>query len=85
MKKKFHKVRRVRKEQGQAIVEYIIIVVIVAIAAFIVLGAFSDRLKNMIAGATTTLGGTPEGNDTRAVDTVQGNFQDGQGLDTSGG
>jgi pilus assembly protein Flp/PilA len=77
--------RKNRKEQGQAIVEYIIIVVIVAIAAFVVIGAFSDRLKDMIAGATTTLGGTPEGHDERSVDQVQEGFQDGEGLDVTGG
>ncbi|MCF6177015.1 MAG: hypothetical protein L3J71_14750 [Victivallaceae bacterium] len=75
--------RKVRKEKGQAIVEYIIIVVIVAIAAFVVLGAFSDRLKDMIAGATTTLGGTPEGIDERSVEQAQG--MDDTGLDISGG
>ncbi len=46
-----------KKQKGQAVVEYIIIIVIVALAAFIVLGAFSDRLRTMIAGATSTLGG----------------------------
>lgn len=75
--------RRKRKEKGQAIVEYIIIVVIVAIAAFVVLGAFSDRLKALIAGATTTLGGEPEGHDQRSVEQVQGMTED--GLDVSGG
>jgi Tfp pilus assembly protein PilE len=43
--------------KGQAVVEYIIIIVIVAIAALVVLGAFSDRLRTMIAGVTTSLGG----------------------------
>ena len=75
--------RKLRKEKGQAIVEYIIIVVIVAVAAFIVLGAFSDRLKGMIAGATTTLGGTPEGHDTRAVEDAQN--MDDTGMDITGG
>ncbi len=75
--------RKFRKEKGQAIVEYIIIVVIVAVAAFVVLGAFSDRLKGMIAGATTTLGGTPEGNDERSVDQAH-DMQD-DGMDITGG
>ena len=50
---------RVKKNnaKGQAVVEYIIIIVIVAIAALVILGAFSDRLRVMIAGVTTSLGG----------------------------
>jgi Flp pilus assembly pilin Flp len=75
--------RKLRKEKGQAIVEYIIIVVIVAIAAFVVLGAFSDRLRTMIAGATTTRVGTPEWHDTLSVEEDQG--MDESGLDISGG
>jgi Flp pilus assembly pilin Flp len=49
--------KKFKKQKGQAVVEYIIIIVIVALAAFFVLGAFSDRLRNMIAGVTSTLGG----------------------------
>ena len=49
-----------KNSKGQAIVEYIIIIVIVAVAAFVVLGAFSDRIRNMIAGATNAFGGTAE-------------------------
>ncbi len=45
-------------------VEYIIIVVIVAIAALVVMGSFSNRIRTMIAGATVSLGGeAPEVND----------------------
>lgn len=53
---------RVKKNnaKGQAVVEYIIIIVIVAIAALVILGAFSDRLRAMIAGVTTSLGGTEQ-------------------------
>lgn len=53
---------RVKKNnaKGQAVVEYIIIIVIVAIAALVILGAFSDRLRTMIAGVTTSLGGTEQ-------------------------
>lgn len=41
---------------GQAIVEYIIIIAIVAIAAITVLGFFSDRIRTLIAGASSELG-----------------------------
>lgn len=44
------------KEKGQAIVEYVIIIVIVAVAALAVMGAFSDRIRTMIAGVSSTFG-----------------------------
>ena len=43
------KLRRHRRK-GQAIVEYIIIIVIVAVAALTVMGLFSDRIRTIIAG-----------------------------------
>ena len=46
-----------RKQKGQAVVEYVILVVVVAMAAFFVLTMFSDRLRAMITGATEALGG----------------------------
>lgn len=53
--------RRFRKaERGQALVEYVILIAVVALAALFVLGAFSDRLREMIAGVTNTLGGEAE-------------------------
>ena len=39
-----------RRERGQAMVEYVILIAVVALAALFVLGAFSDRLREMIAG-----------------------------------
>lgn len=45
-----------RKEKGQAIVEYIIIIVIVAVAALTVMGIFSDRIRQIIAGAASSFG-----------------------------
>ena len=46
-----------RRQKGQAVVEYVILVVVVALAAFFVLTMFSDRLREMITGATRALGG----------------------------
>lgn len=46
-----------RGQKGQAVVEYVILVVVVALAAFFVLTMFSDRLRDMITGATKALGG----------------------------
>ena len=37
--------RRASGEKGQGMVEYIIIIVIVALAALTVMGIFSDRLR----------------------------------------
>lgn len=53
--KKFRKSQR-----GQAIVEYIIIVALVAIAAITVISLFSDRIREMFGGATEELGGESE-------------------------
>jgi len=53
------KYRNKKSKSGQAMVEYIIIVVIVAIAAIAVFGVFSDRIREMLGGATEELGGDP--------------------------
>ena len=50
------KIKRKRREKGQAIVEYIIIIVIVAVAALTVMGIFSDRIRQIIAGAASSFG-----------------------------
>jgi Tfp pilus assembly protein PilE len=47
--------KSMKRQRGQALVEYIIIIVIVAIASLVLLGAFSDRIRTMIAGATNSL------------------------------
>jgi Flp pilus assembly pilin Flp len=46
-----------RSSGGQAILEYIIIIALVAVAALTVLGLFGDRIKALIAGTTTAIGG----------------------------
>ena len=53
-------IRRHRREKGQAFVEYVILIAVVALAALFVLANFSDRLRDMVAGVTATLGGTSE-------------------------
>lgn len=57
MKNQKRSVIRFKNQKGQAVVEYVIIIVVVALAALLVLTAFSDRLRGMIAGVTNTLGG----------------------------
>ena len=46
-----------RSTRGQAILEYIIIIAIVAVAALTVLGLFGDRIRELISGVTSSLGG----------------------------
>ena len=41
-----------RRQRGQAVLEYVILIVVVALAALFVLANFSDRLRSMV-----TLGG----------------------------
>jgi len=56
---------RRKRRTGQAIVEYIIIIVIVAVAALTVMGLFSDRIRTIIAGVASTFG---DNNASTAVD-----------------
>ena len=44
-----------RKRSGQAMVEYIIIVVVIAIAALAVFGYFGGAVNKKVAGATSSL------------------------------
>ena len=50
--------KKLRSKRGQTLVEYIILVVIIAIAVISVAGAFSDRIRTLFTGATVELGGT---------------------------
>ena len=43
--------------KGQALLEYVIIIAVVAIAALTVLFAFSDQIRAMFSGTTEALGG----------------------------
>ncbi len=44
-------------KSGQTMVEYIIIVLIIAIAALAIVGVFSDRVRELFGFATEELGG----------------------------
>ena len=46
-----------RSSGGQAILEYIIIIALVAVAALTVLGLFGDRIRELISGVTGSIGG----------------------------
>ena len=45
------------RKHGQALTEYIIIVVIVALAALAIVGIFSDTIREKFGGAVEELGG----------------------------
>ena len=69
------KIRKMKRNcKGQAIVEYIIIIVIVALAALAIMGMFSDTLREKIGGVTKTLGTTKDVDsavDKSSVETLQ--------------
>lgn len=50
--------RMFKCKHGQAMTEYIIIVAVIALAALAVFGLFGDRLRAMVGGAVTDLGGS---------------------------
>ena len=72
---------RFKNQKGQAVVEYVIIIVVVALAALLVLTAFSDRLRAMIAGVTNTLGGEAEAEQGDSKQLLQDLKADGVGED----
>ena len=46
---------KLKRKEGQAMVEYIIIVAVVAVAALVIFGLFGDTIQEKLAGATTEL------------------------------
>ena len=78
------KLRRHRRK-GQAIVEYIIIIVIVAVAALTVMGLFSDRIRTIIAGVASMFGdnkAAAEVDNNKSADILKNMDKD--GIDISG-
>jgi Flp pilus assembly pilin Flp len=70
--------RRLRKQKGQAFVEYVILIAVVALAALFVLANFSDRLRAIITGVTVTLGGeADEHSNEKSLDIVKKTDADG--------
>ena len=57
------------RRSGQTMTEYIIIVVIVAVAALIIFGIFSDTIRTKLAGAVSSIDST--GQDGLAQSEVQ--------------
>jgi Flp pilus assembly pilin Flp len=60
-----------RKKDGQALTEYILIVVIVALAAIAILAIFSDTLRSKFGGAVEELGGDTAAKDAALQDSSQ--------------
>lgn len=71
--------RRLKRQKGQAIVEYVILVVVIAITALFVLATFSDRLRELITGSTVALGGeAADSSDTDTIDLIKEFGSDGE-------
>ena len=51
-----HYAMKRRSSGGQSILEYIIVIALVAVAALTGLGLFGDRIKALIAGSATAIG-----------------------------
>ncbi len=54
---KNRKQRQWGSKRGQGMVEYIIIVVVIALAAIAIIGVFGDTIRAKFGGAVTELGG----------------------------
>ena len=63
----------IKNKQGQAMTEYIIIVVVIALAALVIFGLFGDRIRQMVGGAVKDLGGD-EGEVDSATDTKSADY-----------
>jgi len=55
-----HYAMKRRSAGGQAILEYIIIIALVAVAALTVFGLFGGRIRELISGATGAIGGNTD-------------------------
>ena len=69
-------------KHGQAMTEYIIIVAIIALAALAIFGLFGDRIRAMIGGAVTDLGGDQSEVDT-ATETESADYLKTLGTETT--
>lgn len=50
---------KINRKDGQGMVEYIIIVAVIALAAIAIFGLFGDTIRAKMSGAVTELGGDP--------------------------
>ena len=49
------KSKNLKRKSGQTMVEYIIVVVVIAVAALVVFGIFGDTIKKKMSGAVSSL------------------------------
>ena len=63
-----------KRKAGQAMVEYIIIVVVVAIAALVIFGLFGDTIQKKLGGAIDDIEGDSSGSD--AIRSSKGYLED---------
>jgi Flp pilus assembly pilin Flp len=63
-----------KRKAGQAMVEYIIIVVVVAVAALVIFGIFGDTIQKKLGGAVDELEGDSSGSE--AVQSSKGYLED---------
>jgi Flp pilus assembly pilin Flp len=61
MKRRMNMKSRMKRKEGQAMVEYIIIVAVVAIAALVIFGLFGDTIQKKLGGAVDELEGDDSG------------------------
>ena len=67
-----HYARKRRTSGGQAILEYIIVIALVAVAALTVLGLFGDRIRGLISSSTKAIGGDTKGEeDKNSLETMR--------------
>ncbi|MCF7849214.1 MAG: hypothetical protein K9M45_10205 [Kiritimatiellales bacterium] len=66
--------KKLRRKSGQAMVEYIIIVAVVAIAALVIFGMFGDTIQKKLGGAIDELEGDTSG--TSAVQDSKEHLED---------
>jgi Flp pilus assembly pilin Flp len=73
MKPKFHKLRRLARQAGQGMTEYIIIVAVIAIGSIAVYSLFGDTLRQQTAAAAMALSGQDGQAQTDAAQTAADN------------
>lgn len=70
---------KMKSNSGQAMVEYIIIVVIVAIAAMVIFGLFSDTIRQKLGFAVEEMGGdSPDVSEGSSLEYFQDGGTDGR-------
>ena len=67
-----------RSSGGQAILEYIIIIALVAVTALTVLGLFGDRIRGLISSSTKAIGGETDDSNKSGLEQLRetGNGED---------